>query len=423
MPKPGDCCSWKIEEPRRIVVAALAPNAENRSIAFVMPISSRRAAQRKEFIERRWRKPVLRVMQIVAWADEHYEKTGRWPIASDGRLSGSDETWMRIDCALRAGTRGLPGGDSLARLLARHRGVRNRKALPHLTIEQILAWADAHFARHKSWPIADSGAVGQAIRETWNGIEAALRAGIRGLPGGSSLARLLREHRNVRSRCCPPALSIDEILAWADAHFARTRSWPTVTTGAIPEAPGETWVAVDIALRRGTRGLKGKSSLARLWRKYRELRKRPHGRLLSEQEILAWADAFYAHHRSWPNIRSGPIAEAPDIDWLAINTALRSAGRGLKHRSSLPQFLLKHRGVRSKGCAPPLTVAEVLSWADAHFLQHGKWPTMKSGRVEAAPAESWDAIHQALVHGHRRLPGGLTLASFLDRHRRKQREK
>jgi hypothetical protein len=67
-----------------------------------------------------------------------HEKTGRWPIATDGRVYGAaDETWMRIDNALRAGRRGLPGGDSLAKLLARHRGVRNKKALPRLNARHI----------------------------------------------------------------------------------------------------------------------------------------------------------------------------------------------------------------------------------------------------------------------------------------------
>jgi hypothetical protein len=39
---------------------------------------------------------------------------------------------------------GLPGGSSLARLLARERGVRNRCGLPPLTEAAILRWARAH---------------------------------------------------------------------------------------------------------------------------------------------------------------------------------------------------------------------------------------------------------------------------------------
>ena len=45
------------------------------------------------------------------------------------------ETWAAVDAALINGVRGLEGGSSLARLLDRERGVRNRKALPRLTVK------------------------------------------------------------------------------------------------------------------------------------------------------------------------------------------------------------------------------------------------------------------------------------------------
>jgi len=47
-------------------------------------------------------------------------------------------TWRQIDNALRLGLRGLPGGSSLAQLLAHRRGYRNVRALPPLTEELIL---------------------------------------------------------------------------------------------------------------------------------------------------------------------------------------------------------------------------------------------------------------------------------------------
>jgi hypothetical protein len=94
----------------------------------------------------------------------------------------------------------LPGGSSLARLLAEHRGVRNPKALPDLSVKRILESADAHYARHGRWPQVTSGPVEDAPGETWSGIEAALQRGNRGLPGGSSLARVLLRHRRVPIR-------------------------------------------------------------------------------------------------------------------------------------------------------------------------------------------------------------------------------
>jgi hypothetical protein len=61
------------------------------------------------------------VEQILAWADDHHNRTGHWPNQYAGPVAGAPgETWSAIDCALRRGLRGLPGGDSLARLLGRH---------------------------------------------------------------------------------------------------------------------------------------------------------------------------------------------------------------------------------------------------------------------------------------------------------------
>ncbi len=135
---------------------------------------------------------------------------------------------------------------------------------PDLEIEQILSWADAHFARTGEWPTADSGAVVDAGREKWANIDAALRLGMRSLERGSSLARLLQHHRGVRNRKDLPALTVEEILCWADAHHRRKGQWPQSRSGAIPEAPGETWMAVEMALAHGQRGMPGGTSLARL---------------------------------------------------------------------------------------------------------------------------------------------------------------
>jgi len=105
----------------------------------------------------------------------------------------TDETWDRIDNSLQQGQRGLPKGSSLAKVLAEHRGVQNRHNRPPLTIDQIVAWVDAHKEATGGWPNRKSGQV-TGTDETWAGIDAALHRGSRGLPGGSSLAKLLGEH-------------------------------------------------------------------------------------------------------------------------------------------------------------------------------------------------------------------------------------
>jgi hypothetical protein len=135
-----------------------------------------------------------------------------------------------------------------------------------LSEQQILAWADAFHARTGRWPHADPAPIENAPGETWGAVDDALRAGLRGMDGGSSLAKLLAARRGLRHRDQLPRLTIGRILAWAKAHKRRTGRWPGHGAGAIPEAPGESWNAVGLALKRGTRGLPGGQSLVELFR-------------------------------------------------------------------------------------------------------------------------------------------------------------
>lgn len=80
-------------------------------------------------------------------------------------------------------------------MLARRRGVRNRKALPPLAEAQIAAWAAQYIAVYGRRPTHLSGPIDAAPCETWSSVHSALYQGGRGLPGGDSLYRLLKRHR------------------------------------------------------------------------------------------------------------------------------------------------------------------------------------------------------------------------------------
>jgi hypothetical protein len=153
---------------------------------------------------------------------------------------------------------------SLPELLCKHRGRRNRGDLPRLSIKKIVTWADAQFQRTGKWPNVKSGPVPEAPGEQWHGIDTALRRGLRGLPGRSSLALLLARKRGLRHRLSLPPLTDEQILQWAEQHFQRTGKWPSAKTGPITDAPGETWGGVDRALCYGRRSLPGGSSLSKL---------------------------------------------------------------------------------------------------------------------------------------------------------------
>ena len=207
----------------------------------------------------------LTVAQILAWADAHHERTGEWPTTSTGPVSGDlDEKWLNLNTVLRLGLRGLPGGDSLAQMLQRERGVQNIQALPPLTEDKVCRWAEAHCRQTENWPNDDSGPVQAAPGETWYNINAALAQGLRGLPGGDTLAQLLARRLGVRHRANAPQLTVGQIVNWAVDHERRTGRRPNAWSGPVVTAPGETWRLLDGYLRSGRRGLPGGSSLARM---------------------------------------------------------------------------------------------------------------------------------------------------------------
>src|SRR5436309_2952843 len=90
---------------------------------------------------------------------------------------------------------------------------------PALSVSQILDWADEFHRRRGLLPSCLFGVIPRTGSETWRRVDAALRRGRRGLSGVSSLARLLHEHRGVRTQSLLPRLTLPLILAWAAAHF------------------------------------------------------------------------------------------------------------------------------------------------------------------------------------------------------------
>ena len=201
--------------------------------------------------------PPLTEVQIAKWAIAHMERSGgSWPYEDSGEVpEAPGETWCNINAALREGNRGLPGNDTLAELLARLHGLRTQVAVPALSVATILAWAGEHKAAKGQWPKRNSGPVIGHPGETWVAVNAALEGGARGLPAGSSLAQLLHEHHGVPNKSRLPRLTVPMILRFADAWHRRTGEWPTSLSGAVPEMPGLTWTAVNLALHQGLRGL------------------------------------------------------------------------------------------------------------------------------------------------------------------------
>jgi len=301
-----------------------------------------------------------------------------------------------------------------------HRRVSRRRARrpPPLTKRQILDWADAHHQRTGRWPHKDSGIIVGALAEKWMNVDMALRKGLRGLPGGSSLARLLAEQRGVRNHMALPLLQERQILQWADSYHQRTGRWPTRNSGFVHQVPQETWLGIHTALMQGHRGLPGGSSLAQLLAKRRGVRYPFFAEHLTIAKILQWADAHYRRTGHWPHSDSGPLETAPGETWLAVHTALHKGQRGLPGGSTLARLLAQHRGVRNHLRLQPLKEKQILAWADAYRQRAGKWPSRYAGAIAEAPEETWAAVDAALSQGGRGLPGNGSLPQLLAAHYR-----
>jgi hypothetical protein len=123
-------------------------------------------------------------------------------------------------------------------------------------------------------------------------------------------------------------------------------------------------------------------------------------------------------NEEFPNYLSGKI---PDTDetWCGINLALQRGTRGFSGKSSLVQFLKKHRGKRNLKDLPDLKTEWILEKADAWYKKHREFPKTESGRIPGTD-ENWRNVQNALSKGYRGHPGGSSLAKFLKKHRGKR---
>lgn len=273
-----------------------------------------------------------------------------------------------------------------------------------LTVEQVLAWADAHREATGAWPSAKSGVVRMAPDETWIAIDSALRVGNRSLPAVGSLPRLLQEHRGAVDRSAPGTLTPERILTWARAHHGETGAWPTRDSGRIAGTPF-TWGAVNLALIRGRHGLQSGSSLPRLLQTIGAKYVRRQPPLLTETAVAECARRFHARHGRWPTRKDGTVDAPPGETWMLIESAVTLGRRGLTRRGSLASFCHDLCGAPPPGSVRrELTVERILEWARAYHARTGTWPKADTIDPELPPDETWSRVSRALDKGGRGLP-------------------
>lgn len=286
-----------------------------------------------------------------------------------------------------------------------------------LTIDGVLAWADAQHAATGAWPTSESGPIHNVADETWKGVDSSLRLGHRGLPAGSSLARLLHGRRGVVNRLEPRQLTEEGVMELITQYHETHGEWPTRNSGAIPGTT-LTWGAVDLALVHGRHGLPGGSSIAQLLQRHEGVRNTRNLPPLTDAQVAEWAKAFEAKHGRWPTRKDGQVEGAPDGEtWGRIAAALEQGLRQLTARTSLPAFLTEVCGAPEPGSVRrALPVERILELARDYNRRTGAWPTAISRDPELeGTGESWSKIDRALITGGRGLPR-TTLIKLLAKH-------
>ncbi|MCW8138439.1 MAG: hypothetical protein KIT58_05985, partial [Planctomycetota bacterium] len=291
-----------------------------------------------------------------------------------------------------------------------------------LTVETILAWADAERKESGKWPHAVAGPVRGVPGENWNSIDRALRLGFRGLPGGTSIAQLLEQHRGAANHLEPRRMTLRQIASWARAHHQAHGRWPTRDAGAIPGTPF-TWCAVSNALVKGIHGLPGGTTLPRF---LEGLGARNIGRLLplTDARVGRWARDFFRKHGRWPNKTDGQIDGAPEGDtWRRITASIVQGRRGMKRRTSLRAYLYEVCGAPHPRVRRPLKLADIVEKALDFQRRNGHWPTAASSDPELSKiGETWHRYDRALRTGNRGLPRTTLLELFVKHgHKRARR--
>ena len=138
---------------------------------------------------------------------------------------------------------------------------------PCFTVHLLSIWCAVYFRKHGKYPTKTSGlieTIDTYAGTTWNDINNALRYGLRGIAGGSSLSNFIQQEFDKRNKKRLPELTEKMIIAWME-EYARIKGYPPKRdAGNVKSAPGEVWNNLDVALKMGRRGLSGGSSLDKL---------------------------------------------------------------------------------------------------------------------------------------------------------------
>ena len=331
----------------------------------------------------------------------HRERTGKWLTSSKkghDQKAGSyvlqhgpyagEMTVKALDAALRTGSRGLPGGSSIAML---NQEVSDEHDLDYqnylekedldikLIIESLLAHrlSTGEWLSNRKRSKDDKGSFileygPYAGEVTVSALDGALARGARGLPGGSSISvlneEISREHGlDYQNHLKLKDINIELIKASILAHRLATGDWLSngkkpkgETHGSYvlefgPYAGQLTCSALETALLRGKRGLPDGLSIAKINQEVSEengldyqnrLEQEDYDLELIKQALLAHRSATGKWLSSWTRAKNGKpgsyVLEHGEYGGMlsvhTLDAALRVGSRGLPDGYSIAKL-------------------------------------------------------------------------------------
>lgn len=306
-----------------------------------------------------------------------------WPTQKSGDATkdfGFSESWAAVNACLTHGHRQLGACGSLRHVV--------EVAFPHrvYTESDIRCAIQEFWVNHGRFPKRSDGTKDCPYGSTWGALDAALRTGRYGLPGGSSLARLAGGGRW-------PTLSDEEIVKAAQRFKRQYGRWPQKRDSEGPS--GKTWSGIDQQLRgRG-------SSLNQLL----GVAKKPP---LSERLVLKAGEKYRVEHGRWPSKRDGSTLAYLGFEdtWNCVNEAFVGGLRGLTSQAkSMHEFFASVDAQGSSG-KKPADVRQLMRDFKAAF---GKYPSAASPDFNG---HKWKTLNMRLSAGYAGVPGGSSLAKL-----------
>ncbi|MDC0274489.1 hypothetical protein OAK91_07135, partial [Planctomycetaceae bacterium] len=327
---------------------------------------------------------------------EYRNLTGKWPKSNAPVDSDQNLRWGRLYYQLKIGFEGLPRGINLNALIDAIKIDKHDKFTPHkLTKAWIKKQSQIFYSVNHEFPNPRKTGYLRYIGRTnlsWESIDLALKFGLRGLNGGSSLVSLFVTKYSKTNR----KNSQKDIDEKPPTTHSKNTSFKSSNQSSKTNSSGLTygWIAIQ-------------------------------------------ASEYYSEHGKWPNAYSGKI-DGSDTTWASIDAALRIGLKGFPGGESLdrlikPLSLVKGspsktqkksrpkqselHGVRStsiqkKQSHTNLNEEWIIHKALEHRKVKGFLPDQKSGIV-LGTNEFWYGIHYALLNKKRGLSAGLTLEKFL----------